>query len=317
MKKILFIGLPYHSYIGAISHEMELMGYEVTFYPVELRKTWQKVLRTISKSAYSSKLDRFHSNMVKKEKDNKYEYIVVLKVHPFSLDIFKQLKFEHPEAKFVFYSWDALSPADDYTPYLQYFDKAYTFDPDDAQRYGIGYLPLFCMREFQNLPSRKHDYDVYMIGNMVKPARYKAVMAFEKYCKANGLRFKKYLKCTPVVMLRLLLKGFIPHGLKLRSISQDEFTSMMQRSKATFDFANHKQTGYTMRFMENLCAGRKIITNNKRAFSEPFYSPDRIHVFDDLNFDGIKEFLDKPLKQEDTKEIEQFYIQNFVKTLLS
>ena len=48
MKKILFIGLPYHSYIGAISHEMELMGYEVAFYPVELRKTWQKVLRTIS-----------------------------------------------------------------------------------------------------------------------------------------------------------------------------------------------------------------------------------------------------------------------------
>ncbi|MCO7112960.1 hypothetical protein NIB75_11635 [Bacteroides uniformis] len=88
---------------------------------------------------------------------------------------------------------------------------------------------------------------------MVKAARYKAVMAFEKYCKANGLQFKKYLKCTPVVMLRLLLKGFIPHGLKLRSISQDEFTNMMQRSKATFDFANHKQTGYTMRFMENLC----------------------------------------------------------------
>ena len=115
-------------------------------------------------------------------------------------------------------------------------------------------------------------------------------MAFEKYCKANGLQFKKYLKCTPVVMLRLLLKGFIPHGLKLRSISQDEFTNMMQRSKATFDFANHKQTGYTMRFMENLCAGRKIITNNKRALSEPFYSPNRIHVFDDLNFDGIKSF---------------------------
>ena len=82
MKKILFIGLPYHSYIGAISHELELMGYEVAFYPVELRKTWQKVLRTISKSAYSSKLDRFFSNMVRKEKNSKYEYIVILKAHP-------------------------------------------------------------------------------------------------------------------------------------------------------------------------------------------------------------------------------------------
>ena len=118
-------------------------------------------------------------------------------------------------------------------------------------------------------------------------------------------------------MLKLLLKGYIPHGLKLRSIKQTEFVNMMQRSKATFDFANHKQTGYTMRFMENLCAGRKIITNNKRALLEPFYSPDRIHVFDDLNFDGIREFLDKPLKPVDTEGIKRFYIQNFVKVLLS
>lgn len=71
----------------------------------------------------------------------------------------------------------------DYTPYLQYFDKAYTFDPDDAQRCRIEYLPLFCMREFQNLPSGEYDYDVYMIGNMVKAARYKAVMAFENIVK--------------------------------------------------------------------------------------------------------------------------------------
>ena len=317
MKKILFIGLPYHSYIGAISHEMELMGYEVTFYPIELRKTWQKVLRTISKSAYKSTLDRSLTNMVKKERNNKYEYVVILEVHPFPLDIFKRLRFEHPEAKFVFYSWDALSSIIDYTPYLRYFDKAYTFDPDDAKRCGIGYLPLFCMREFQYLPSGEYDYDVYMVGNMVKPARYKAVMAFEKYCKGKGLRFKKYLKCTPVVMLKLLLKGYIPHGLKLRSIKQTKFVNMMQRSKATFDFANHKQTGYTMRFMENLCVGRKIITNNKRALLEPFYSPDRIHVFDDLNFNGIREFLDKPLKPVDTEGIILFYIPNFVKGLLA
>lgn len=66
MKKILFIGLPYHSYIGAISHEMELMGYEVTFYPVELRKTWQKVVRTLSNRAYHKELDNFHSRIIEK-----------------------------------------------------------------------------------------------------------------------------------------------------------------------------------------------------------------------------------------------------------
>ena len=40
-------------------------------------------------------------------------------------------------------------------------------------------------------------------------------------------------------------------------------------------------------------------------------------LFDDLNFNGIKEFLDKPSKQDNSDSIKQFYIQNFVKTLLS
>lgn len=271
MKKILFIGLPYHSYIKAISREMEALGYDVHFYPVELRTTRQKILRTLSQSAYKTELDRFHSHIIEKEKGNRYEYIIFLQVHTFSENNFMRLKKGHSEAKFVFYSWDALSPIIDYRPYLPYFDKAYTFDPEDAEQCGIEYLPLFCLRDFQNLPICKYDYDVYMVGNMVKPARYKAVMAFENYCKANGLRFRKYLKCTPVVMFKLLLNGFIPHGLKFRSIPQKEFINIMQRSKATFDFANHRQSGYTMRFIENLCADKKIITNNNRALIESFF----------------------------------------------
>lgn len=316
MKKILFIGLPYHSYIKAISHEMEALGYDVRFYPVELRTTRQKILRTFSQSAYKTELDRFHSHIIEKEKGNRYAYIIFLQVHTFSENNFIRLRKGHSEAKFVFYSWDALSPIIDYRPYLPYFDKTYTFDPEDAEQYGLEYLPLFCLRDFQNMPIYKYDYDVYMVGNMVKPARYKAVMAFENYCKINGLRFKKYLKCTPVVMSKLLLNGYFPRGLKLRSIPQEEFISMMQRSKATFDFANHQQSGYTMRFIENLCGGKKIITNNDRALSESFYSPNRFVVFNDLNFDGVKEFLDSPLT-DDHIQFSQFYIQTFVEKLLS
>jgi hypothetical protein len=316
MKKILFIGLPYHSYIEAISREMESLGYGVTFYPVELRTTRLKTLRALSKSTYNAELYRFHAHLLEKEKNNQYEYIVFLQVHTFSRGNFLRLKNEHPEAKIVFYSWDALSPIIDYRPYLPYFDKAYTFDPEDAKQCGIKYLPLFCLRDFQNLSTSEYDYDVYMVGNMVKPARYKAVMQFENYCKANGLYFKKYLKCTPVVMFKLLLNGIIPRGLKLRSIPQKEFISFMQSSKATFDFANHKQSGYTMRFIENLCAGKKIITNNRRVLHEPFYSPDRFFVFENLSFDGVKEFLEMPIKNPE-EHFEQFYIQTFVRMLLS
>lgn len=297
-------------------NEMRLKGYEVTFYPVELRKTQDKILRILSASAYQKKLNRFHQHIIKQERNNKYDYIIFLQVHTFSIANFIRLRQNHMESKFVFYSWDALSPVINYKPYLPYFDNAYTFDPHDAKMCNINYLPLFCIRDFQNQPAIKTKYDVYMVGNLVKTERYQAVLTFEKYCKKNKISFKKHLKCTPVVMFKLLLKGFIPHGLKLHSIPREKFILLLRQSKATFDFANHKQSGYTMRFIENMCSGKKIITNNKHAVQETFYSPDRFFIFDELKFDGITNFLKEPIKNND-KQYEQFYIQSFIKTLLT
>lgn len=316
MSKILFIGLPYHNYIKALTDEMEFQGHTVTFYPVELRKTKDKILRTLSPSSYIDKLDRYHSLMIRQEKKEKYDYIIFLQVHTISMSNFLELKDDHPESKFILYTWDALSPLLNYVPYIPYFDKVYTFDPTDAKNYGLNYLPLFCVRDFQNLPIVEPDTDVYMVGNLVKPDRYRAIQAFERYCKENDIRFKKYIKCTPVVIIQLLIKGFLPRGLKLRSISRSHFIHLLQYSIATFDFANHKQSGYTMRFIENMCAGKKIITNNKRAIGESFYSSNRFFVFDELNFDGIKEFIQEPIKDSDVR-FDEFSIQSFISTLLT
>ena len=71
---------------------MELMGYEVTFYPVELRKTWQKVVRTLSNRAYHKELDNFHSRIIEKEQHCQYDYIIFLQVHTFSMSNFMRLK---------------------------------------------------------------------------------------------------------------------------------------------------------------------------------------------------------------------------------
>ena len=84
-----------------------------------------------------------------------------------------------------------------------------------------------------------------------------------------------------------------PVGLSSGSIDADEFRRLLEHSNAVFDFANHAQTGYTMRIFENLCAGKKIITNNRRIEHEPFYSSDRILVLpENGNFSEVPEFLD-------------------------
>jgi hypothetical protein len=90
---------------------------------------------------------------------------------------------------------------------------------------------------------------------------------------------------------------------------------MIETSLGVFDFANHAQSGQTMRMMESLCTGKKIVTNNAWVKREPFYSPDRIHVFNDLDFSGVADFLRIPLTDQGN-DFSEYHIQNFTRRLI-
>ncbi|WP_323771008.1 hypothetical protein [Antarctobacter sp.] len=157
---------------------------------------------------------------------------------------------------------------------------------------------------------------VYTVGNIVNPRRYDAIKAFEAYCKGHGIVFESFMKMSPVVYLRFLRAGRIPRGVSLRSIKPEDFRAMIERSSATFDFANHQsQSGHTMRTFENLCGGKKIVTNNHTVRSEAFFSEDRIFVYETLDFTGVEEFLEMPLADPDA-EFGEYRIQAFARTLL-
>ena len=113
----------------------------------------------------------------------------------------------------------------------------------------------------------------------------------------------------------LLRNGHWPRDVTLRYIPQDRFINMIETASAVFDFANHRQVGYTMRTIENLCAGKKIITNNAVIRDEPFYSADRLHVFQGLDFSGVSEFLQRPLDSPDLN-FPEFHLDNFVRQLV-
>ena len=52
--------------------------------------------------------------------------------------------------------------------------------------------------------------------------------------------------------------------------------------------SNH---GTTKRLIENMCAGKKIVTSNATVRGEKFYSEDQFLVVEDLDFSGVKAFL--------------------------
>ena len=314
-KKILLIGLNYHSYTGEIVRELRAQGHEVHFHDIQPPKLWLKVLRKFAPSRYPAALDRYHSSILTAESGFAADLVLFIQVHQFAQSNLAALRKAQPGAEFVLYNWDAISNHD-YRPYLHHFHRVYTFYPQDAKALGLHYLPLFCIRAFLGL--RRLDATgqaVYTVGNIVNPRRYQAIRAFRQHCAAHGTAFRAYLVGSTHALALLMRNGHLPLDVSLRSIPQAEFIRLIETSSAVFDFANHHQVGYTMRTIENLCAGKKLITNNQAIRDEPFYSDDRIHVFDRLDFSGVPAFLAKPLRDLDAT-FPEFHIGNFVQRLV-
>lgn len=313
--KILLIAVHYHNYTANIAEELRALGHSVRVHDIMPRDLLMKALRVVSPALWQRRLDRHHARILQRERGATYDMVLFIQAHQMSAANMAGFKAAFLDARFVLYNWDSIANHD-YRPHLAAFDQVFTFDPDDARAYGLQYLPLFCSREFQNLARRDQERRaVYFVGNIVNPARYEAVSAFRTYCERHGVRLMAFLACTPPVRLLLRRKGLKPSGLSFGSIDKAGFLDMIETSVAVFDYANHHQSGYTMRVFENLCAGKKIITNNPRILHEPFYSADRIHVFSGLDFDGVKAFVDRPLDDPDA-QFSNYRIQTFVRHLV-
>lgn len=316
MKKILFIGLDYHNYTKAIAQELERSHGKVDYYSIQPRNFQFKIIRRISIKQWQEMLNAHHARIINKLKNNYYDLVIFIQSHQISDPNLRKLKLTQNKAKFVLYNWDSIK-THDYTDKIWAFDQIFTFDPDDARRLDIGYLPLFCLPDYYKLnrTSVKNN-DIYFVGNIGTMRRFIALERFSAYCKDNNITFKSYQVASPYMYLKVLMAGHSHRSLRLSSITPRAISDMMRTSAAVFDFANHIQSGLTMRTIENLCAGVKIITSNRRVMDEPFYSPDRILVYDNLDFSGVKNFLSEPLSSPDER-FQAYHLPSFVQRLVS
>lgn len=313
---ILMVALHYHHYTRAIAEEFEAMGHNVTLHDIQPRTFARKVLRNIAPQLWEYDLHRHHQAILRQERGRDYDMVLFIQVHQMRRATLDRFREAFAGARFVLYNWDSIDNHD-YRDHADGFDDVYTFDPADAAGHGFKYLPLFCVREFQFADDpNAAERGVYFVGNLVRVPRYLAIADFRAYCEAHGIAFKAHLAATPPIKAALVKAGHAPRGLAGGAIARDEFVAMMRSVTTTFDFANHNQSGYTMRVIENLCARRKIITNNRRVMNESFYSPDRFHVFEDGDgYEGVAEFLSTPLA-EPGRLFEEYRIQAFARHLI-
>ena len=313
MKKILFIGLDYYNYPKTIKMELENLGYQVDYYQIEPRTLFYKTTRYIFKWLYRKSLDNYHSDIIVKTSHNNYDVVFFLTSHFFSSDNLKKLRETHSTAKFIAYHWDSIEQYD-FLNTVQFFDRVLSFDRQDCIENGFEYLPLFASGIYKEIQNKKQDIDVYTVSSIVRPQRYLLIDKFRKFCLENQVSFYFYLKVTPVTYIGILRKGVIPKGVSFKTIDQLAMKDIVERSRAVLDVTNHSQSGLTMRIIENVYVGKKIITTNQNVKYEKFFNEEQIFLLNKYNIRGVKNFLKQNCK---TKEYPELLIGNWLKVILN
>lgn len=190
----------------------------------------------------------------------------------------------------------------------KYNIQIYSWDPEDCRRYDLRYIKSFYEKDILEL-NKEFEYDLCFIG--ADKGRYKKIKEIEEY--AEKLKLRSYMHVTPTYNCLSFL-----HSYYKKPIPYNKYLSVVSKSKCIIDFVCEGQSGTTMRTMEAIFSGQKLISNNPFLKQMDFYHPNNIYVMEDdnSNIDGIKDFLEKepvPVKQE---ILNTYTFDYYYKTLL-
>jgi hypothetical protein len=155
------------------------------------------------------------------------------------------------------------------------FDLILSFDPEDAELYGLIHCPLpYSMILKANAWQKQApNSDVFFMGQAKQ--RLGSILAVYETLRNTGLRCDFHIANAPPDLRRF--DGEIDYG---HFLPYEDCLQMALSSRCILELLQEPDHhGYTARTAEALVYGRKLLSNNIRLKEAPFYDPRQIHVF--------------------------------------
>ena len=313
----------FFGYAQAIRQRLEARGRIVALFDDRpATDSLTKAMIRLAPGLVKRKADAYFDGIIARVQGSPIRNVLVVKGESLSPDVVRRLRAAFPNARFTLYFWDSFRnmPADSRDK-AALFDRVLTFDPRDAEENpGLVYRPLFFVDDFAALPDAQPDLDLLFFGTM-HGDRFRVLRRIAGAIPDN-LVFKKLLYFParwlyPAHALRdfALLwadkRDFIFHPK-----SRAEIIALVARSRIVIDIERPVQCGYTMRTLEMLGAGRKLITTNAEVARADFYNPANIAVIDRAAPHIPPAFLDTPYQPVAKHILERYSLDGWLDDVL-
>lgn len=319
MEKVLFICPFFFNYHILIKEEFEKQNCEVFLFndrPDE--KFLTKAFVRINKNILKRKICKYQNKILSFAESNRIDKVIVILGQSFDNNFIIKLKKILNNAEFVYYTWDALSNYPNLVEMSKSFDRAYSFDKSDCEKYKhLKFLPLF-YSNFIKPKIWEEKKDEALVVATIKKGKISALNEIcKEVSKYSNVKKIFYLQSRIVYLFyKLTLKEF--NGMHMtdfvyKRIPYDECCSLIMNSKYIIDVPMINQHGLTIRTFEALNAGSKLITTNRYTCDYNFFNPEYILVY---NQGSISEFFKKKDETFIIHDMENYSISNFCKNLL-
>ncbi|MEZ9176616.1 hypothetical protein AB4200_12305 [Vibrio kanaloae] len=315
-KRILLICPKFFGYEKELYNSLSRLNYDVDYLDERpSNSVLFKFLLRIGAKILTNVVSKSYYQVFCDDNANSYDYILYFNIESIDESTLKLLKLRFNKAKHILYMWDSSKNKRNFLPLLKEFDRCYSFDPEDSrENHDLIYKPLFsCMN---NKLKKRKDIDFSFVGT-VHGSRLPILLEVESLCKDLDLNtfFYFYYPNRLIWVIRCL----IDPKLKIKYINKVTSKPMdyslvedkIKCSKFVIDIPSENQVGMTMRNIEVVCAGTRILTTNITARDTEFYTDGMIEI---LDINNIK--LPNLDRKSSSLHYPSYNIDNWFKDLL-
>lgn len=184
---------------------------------------------------------------------------------------------------------------------LKKLGKVYTFDPGDADRYDLSLTHQVYRDVTDHLTNQSSpDTDVYFVGQ--DKGRFHILMQWEQVIRQAGLSTHVHI----VKDRNGKYNQQALSNLKTTGLSYEDNIRMIQRSRCLLEIVQKNQSGLTVRSLEAVFFGKKLITNNLSMKGNRLYHPDRVFLLGHDDPQRLRTFVDTPCPRVPREQLQDF-----------
>ena len=209
------------------------------------------------------------------------------------------------QCEIIHYQWDSVSNNPNALIISKYASRNFTFDMKDVQMHSeFQYLPLFyCWNGIGNNTNHSKASGVLYLGSW-SYERLRLIKEVSSNCTQYGIDINIHLMMSIGEFIERWTKisKDLYQYIRFKTVKRDEYYRMMKECIAVFDAPNKRQVGSSMRTIEALSLGKKVITTNMHVVNEAFFNESNFLLWPSQK-DSLKDFINTPFITDSSNKV--------------